>query len=296
MIDALKETFHQKLRLVDPEFEAENLSQYELFLAITESSIELMVVDSLKDKSMYFERFAAGHNVSVTETIEALNELMESHSFLQAAFWKRIVIAHDSPHYTLIPASLFDENFVEHYLPAVRSKEEWDFLHQYITIADMVQVFAVPANLKKWCATQWGMKAIEQVHATRGLLELNFRKGPTSAEEKMELTVENDLIHVLTKKGNRLVSLNSFHWQVPEDIVYFVLFTMEQLGLSAEKTNLVVRGMLDKSSQVFKKLYQYIRYVQIGQRPDFLYYGYVFDELPDAACHPLAGLHLCQKN
>ena len=52
-----------------------------------------------------------------------------------------------------------------------------------------------------------------------------------------------------------------------EDLLYYTLFSFEQLKLSAESIEVTVFGTIEKEDEYFNLLYEYIRNVKLGERP-----------------------------
>ena len=52
---------------------------------------------------------------------------------------------------------------------------------------------------------------------------------------------------------------NIFEYQTKEDFIYYILFTLEQLDLSTETTNISIIGAINEQSELYKILYTYIR-------------------------------------
>jgi hypothetical protein len=61
-------------------------------------------------------------------------------------------------------------------------------------------------------------------------------------------------------QNQKLLFFNSFDYQTPEDFIYYVLFTAEQLSLNPENFPLELIGNIDSESH-FKIAYKYIRNV-----------------------------------
>ena len=93
--------------------------------------------------------------------------------------------------------------------------------------------------------------------------------------EKTEKTIvyasiEKKNLEVCVLSENKLEFHNSFTTDTKEDLLYFLLFSMEQLGLSPEKTELVLLDDILKSDEKYNLLYQYVRNISFGNRPENL--------------------------
>ena len=68
-------------------------------------------------------------------------------------------------------------------------------------------------------------------------------------------------------KGSQLILNNTFEYTTKEDLLYFVLFSFEQLKLSTEEINVTLFGVIEKEDMFFNLLYKYIRNIKLGKRP-----------------------------
>ncbi len=71
-------------------------------------------------------------------------------------------------------------------------------------------------------------------------------------------------------QGKKLRLCNTFSFQAPEDVLYYVLFGFEQLDLSPENVSLNLAGAAAERGDIFDLLYRYVRevtYYDKGPRP-----------------------------
>ena len=55
---------------------------------------------------------------------------------------------------------------------------------------------------------------------------------------------------------------NCFEFKTKEDFIYYILFTAEQLHLNPEEFELILLGDIEKESELYTILYQYIRTIK----------------------------------
>jgi hypothetical protein len=69
---------------------------------------------------------------------------------------------------------------------------------------------------------------------------------------------------------NKLELHNSFTIDTKEDLLYYLLFALEQMGMSVEKIELILLDDILKSDEKYNLLYQYVRNISFGNRPENL--------------------------
>ncbi len=194
------------------------------------------------------------------ENETALPALLEQHPELSNTFYK-VLLSYDHPQSTLVPWSQFRH---EEGLNLLRSlygiNGSSTVISESIAGWQLYNVFAVPASLhelvsKKYAAGQYWHQysvAIKNIQAAEsgGHLLIDFRK--------------NDFTVVAAANGQLLLT-QTFLYATPEDVLYYLLKTVQQLGLSQQEARLSLSGLIDKQSALYKELYQYFLHLEFRE-------------------------------
>ena len=70
---------------------------------------------------------------------------------------------------------------------------------------------------------------------------------------------------------------NKFTFETKEDILYFILFTFEQLKINTETVQTKLYGEIIKGDEKYQLLYEYIRNIEFGLRPSHLNFSSKFN-------------------
>ncbi|MFM9057470.1 MAG: DUF3822 family protein, partial [Bacteroidota bacterium] len=100
-------------------------------------------------------------------------------------------------------------------------------------------------------------------------------------------------IDVLLSAGHELVFFNSFRYRTPEDFIYYLLFSIEQLQLNPDTLPVVFYGELEKISAAWMLSRKYIRNVRFGEKPEGIATSYGFDQFPAHQYHALLSQVTC---
>jgi len=76
-------------------------------------------------------------------------------------------------------------------------------------------------------------------------------------------------------EGTELIFMNAFSYSMPEDILYFVLFVIEQLGMTAAQQSVMISGPYCETASLSSQLRTYCGSVPYMPRPEDLGYGEV---------------------
>ena len=69
---------------------------------------------------------------------------------------------------------------------------------------------------------------------------------------------------VLVKKRGQLQLAQIYKYQSPLDVVYYLLKIIEELDLSRDETVLILSGLIEEKSDLYKELYQYFLHIQFS--------------------------------
>ncbi|MEO1096986.1 MAG: DUF3822 domain-containing protein, partial [Bacteroidota bacterium] len=65
------------------------------------------------------------------------------------------------------------------------------------------------------------------------------------------------------------------------------------LNRSQKTSDVILWGYIGKQSPHYNEFYKYIKNISFGDRPSYLKYGYMFDEVQDHHFFDLYSMHLC---
>ena len=78
------------------------------------------------------------------------------------------------------------------------------------------------------------------------------------------LFFNENIINITIFKDEKLVFSNAFIFKTKEDVLYYILFTFEQLNISTESVRVKLYGHIVKNEETYKLLYDYIRNIEFG--------------------------------
>ena len=100
-----------------------------------------------------------------------------------------------------------------------------------------------------------------------------------------------DLFNLL-KFSSLLKNNNSFDFNTKEDILYYTLFTFEQLKINTETVNLVLYGDIIKGESIYQLLYEYIRKIKFGSKPHHINLSSEFNSIQAYRFYALFSQHI----
>ena len=184
-----------------------------------------------------------------------------------------ILVIHNNNLSTFVPAPLFDENFLGSYLQYNTKVFKTDFFaFDEIANYEMNAVYIPYVNINNFFIDQFG--AFDYKHANSILVSKLLVASKNKDDKKMFVHINSEHFEIIVVQNQKLLLFNSFDYNTPEDFLYYILFTAEQLNLNPENFPLELIGNIDTESDYFKIAYKYIRNVSLIDVNDLRWNNY----------------------
>lgn len=108
------------------------------------------------------------------------------------------------------------------------------------------------------------------------------------------LNIGDGFIELAAKKRNDVLFYNFFKCATNEDILYYILFMMEQFNLDPVHTKLTIAGQKDPDDEIVKSIKRYIRQVNFCVLSPEVELGASFRSLPGHYYFTLLNQQLCE--
>lgn len=188
-----------------------------------------------------------------------------------------VIAAFDSTFHTLLPSSLYDPGQLENYLRLNFELPEGLIIHtDHIAEMDAWNIWAIEPDLEEEFKKRFAQ--IVLFHSSTPLIKsilVNSNQDPGKNILHLHFTKNRFDLAVLS--GNSLLFFNTFHFENDEDILYFTLYTAEQLRIRPEDATLKLFGDIEMTSDTVKLLREFLPETSFGSRPDGFNYSPLFD-------------------
>jgi hypothetical protein len=269
------------IRKTDESFDPFDTSKNSLFVVLNETHISWCILDNERNKYVVFESYAS-----------YLQELAENIPLIRQPF-ESVSLMIENNRSTLVPVLLFDPAEKQDYLDFIHEKDPgaetlYDTLHQL----EIVNVYGVSTNILE--AVQRVFPGGKVYHHSSALIQsiwMNYKN--RISHRKVFMQVRESDFDLVVFDGKLLNYYNSFHFTASSDILYYLVFVMEQLMLNPEETELILLGQIDKETELYDLLYRYIRNIEFVKRSTAFKYSYIFNDIPAHYNYSLFNLRLC---
>lgn len=204
-------------------------------------------------------------NFEVVQTpqtlLDQLKQAFNYHDVLKSEFSK-VQLIHSNNLQTLVPSALFEESALSDYIKYNTKIFKTDFItYDVIQNEDIMVVYVPFVNINNFIFERFG--SFEYKHSATVLIDRILQLQKNSTEPHMYINVNHKHFEITVTENNLLKLYNSFEYETPEDFIYYILFTAEQLNMNPEQFKCILMGTIKNDDNLFKLAYNYIRHVSI---------------------------------
>ena len=173
-----------------------------------------------------------------------------------------IVVLHNNSFNTFVPSALFDPKYPGSYLQFSTKVFETDFFAvDELDNYELNNVYVPMMNVNNFLIDQFG--AFEYKNANSVLVSKLLDASKNIDEKQIFVHFQDNHFEIVVARNQKLLLYNSFEYKTPEDFLYFLLFTMEQLFLNPETARVYLLGKVQENDNNFALAYTYIRHLTL---------------------------------
>ena len=268
---------NNKTLIKDSTFDSQQISKYHLSIELSEKSISYCIVD--KNKYRCYLLFS--QNYESQNLLKILNE----DEFITREFLSKSISFVNFPN-TLIPKELFNEKDKKNIFSVNHSLTNEELVIDELK-SKIINLYAIPNTIFQ---TVKNVIPEAIIRSNSSILINNFLS-LNNLQETMFLFLKDSYINIVVTKGDSLIFQNKFEYQTKEDLLFYVLFSIQQLNFSNEEINTVIYGNISKEE--YNILYQYIRNIKFGNKLKDISCSNEFNNIEDHCYNILYRQFLC---
>lgn len=248
-----------------------NISQEfdKLSIQVSLNGLSFCVLDTIENSIRYSDTIIFEEERSPYGLQKGLVALFERHSLTQKSF-SEVIVVHRNNLFSLVPKSLFDPNEMPNYLKFNTKILATDHMvYDEIEGHDMMNVYVPFVNVNNYIYELFGEFTFK--HNGTVMIESLLKGNTVDKEPTCYIHIAHRQMDITIINKKKLVLFNSFNFDTKEDLVYYLLFTMEQLKLDTEHTKLKLFGNVEEGDELYAICYQYVKNVSIFVLPTTSY-------------------------
>lgn len=297
ILGTITKKFKLNQKVKDESFEVDHINQYCLSLEVGRDSFRMCIIDTERSRCLWLEDYRFSSIFFTEQLLDQLQLIYEDHHVLKAGFWKTVRVSVKNQLFTLIPGSLFKREQANDYLqllreePASAPEDIYSYRH---ASNDIVNVFTLESSIASWFKAVYPAHQVEFIHQASALIEGIIQNVSSLYPSSMFAYVDGSYLTIVVVREKSLAFCNTFFFANTHDFIYYVMFVISELKLNPETIKLTLYGGLNHDSAIFNTLYKYIRHVVFGEKPKFLRFSYLFDEVLDHQYFNAYNISLCE--
>ena len=182
--------------------------------------------------------------------------------------YDNVLVLHNNSWNTLVPEPLFDVAFLSSYLQFSSKVFETDsFAYDVLKNFEMNNVFVPFTNLNNYMLDQFDV--FDFRHSSSVLVEKLLEASKNKLEKQVYVHFRKNSFEIVVAENQKLLLFNSFEIANAPDFIYYLLFTVEQIGLDPERFELYFLGDVSQESDFFEVAYKYVRNVSMLDVSEF---------------------------
>lgn len=232
----------------------------DLSIQISLNGLSFCILNRTQNKIELLKQLPFDKKANPFEILEQLKTALESDSELSQSF-SSVLVIYQNELSNLVPKALFDEQQSADYLKFNSKILKTDFIsYDEIAINESVNVYVPYVNINNFIFDSFG--AFEYKHASTILIDTILQKEITSHDAIIYLNINLQNFELVALKDKKLQLYNSFEYTTKEDVIYFLLFTIEQLHYNPETVKLKLMGTIEKDDDMYALIYTFVRFVE----------------------------------
>ncbi|MCG8475477.1 MAG: DUF3822 family protein [Cytophagales bacterium] len=280
-----KTTYEYKLvrSTIDKDrIQIDDLHHYNLSVMVGDRDLQVCVTDSRDFRCLLLDDYILDDVQDMNKKVELIHRIFLDHQLLSAGFWKSIKVAFKNRYFTQLPEKDFVPGNEQVYLAlgANIDSKVYSFLAQEACKMGMVTVFAAPTAFVQLFNSLYPNKRVQYYHQSSTIIQGSTESAVTE-ERKLYLYVDRFSLHITVLEKDQLIYYNQFIIKRFEDYIKYITLICNQLKVSTLLGDLTLWGFLGTKTGHYRQLQRYIPNIILGDRPEQLKFGYVFDELED---------------
>lgn len=272
------------LKLVDKNYRLRQSKQYHLNIRLTGNSFSYNVFDPVQSKFIaLFDTRSAGQPINFAPYIEEDDLLKQPFGLTR--------LMYTSAQFLLIPEEFYEEDQINKWFRAAFKQPGEVIINNPIKPLNARLLSALSSEEHGSIGDNF-VKAYLYHEAGPFITGLQ-RQYENTGQSFLCLNVENQYMEIAFLVNGKLQLYNRFDFENPEQFVYFPLFICKQSGLDPKDVNLLLSGVIDETSELYKQLYTYFRHLDFGELPNTFKYSKRLYDVPQHYFYSLMNMELC---
>jgi len=247
-----------------------NASQANLLMEIGETHCCFAVTDHAERMMVQSVYYAADEN----DREDMLKRVLQNHPEIKRSF-RQTVIGYYMRENILIPSKLYHFEETKKLLQALYEKDHNTTISESVSEWLLYNAYNVPVSLHELLSRSFATGNFWHVYSVILKNRIEQHEGG-----KLIIDFKTDSFSIVVIKNHSVLLAQIFNYSQPADILYWLLKICRELSVSQNEVRLVLSGLIDKRSAIYKNLEQYFLNIEFASIANGVRLSNPFHEYP----------------
>ncbi len=277
------------ISIIDSTFDISVTSSYYMSIQANLNGLSFCILDPVTNKYVLFEHKSFQqpdyHQTQLEE------QLITNNYFRQP--YKKVLFLYQTSSFALVPIPLFADDQAKEILEfnGCRLSAEDHLVTNKINMCDSVNIFAIPIFLYHTLKNQF--PDVRFFHQCTPMIESSLLRKKSQAEYQFLINIQEHSFEIIATQKHHLKLCNTFIYSNEKDLIYLILFTFEQLGLSVSNTYIELSGAIGNNDARYLLIKRFLKNVVLAPLPLHFEYSDAIHALETHCFVNLFNLPLC---
>ncbi|MDR1258588.1 MAG: DUF3822 family protein [Tannerellaceae bacterium] len=233
----------------------DNSEKYIMSIRLRSDGLSFSAYNPSEGQSFFYRDMTFDRNAPYVTSLKEVFFMNECLTWT----YKRTYLLCVSSQYTLAPEEMYQEKRRSQLLSFNFSSPEKRCMINTLKEEKTRLLFGLNEEVYEFCARSTTNPLFTH-HMTSPLIMLKKQIREGSAN-RMYVIVHNKMADIIRFDGADLLIANSFDFEQPEDLLYYVLYTWKQTGMDQLNDALLLSGEMNLCTRLANSLQTYIRHI-----------------------------------
>ena len=260
--------------LFDETLDINSTNNYEISIQVSLNGFSFCLLDTLRNKFVMLREYKLSGKEN--ELSSQVGEIIYKDDFLGKQYHAyRIVYIFERN--TMVPSGLFDPAIKNDYFTLNHNLEEaYTVSNNKLDYPDSYLLFDIRNDLQELMIKTF--PDASQSHHIKPLLFSSFKEASRQQGRYIKLNIEDTFFNIAIIENGKLEFFNTFRYRNASDILYYLMFTFEKLGIENHET-VHISGEIDSNDELYENLSRYASSLKLDTPEGKWSLSYVFDPL-----------------
>ncbi|GGK58698.1 MULTISPECIES: DUF3822 family protein [Flavobacteriaceae] len=247
-------------KITNNSLDYKNLEENHLSIQLSLDGFSFCVYNKPSNSIAVFAKYEFSNTPTPFEHLNLVKQLYSQEALLKLKYTS-VNVTHLNNLITQVPLPFFNKEDLKYYLQNTIKVLDNDYItYDEISNSEIVNVYIPFVNINNFLLDIYGTFIFK--HSSTVLIETLLNQFKNQSEDYCFVNVSNLNFELVVFKNKKLELFNYFSFKTKEDFIYYILFVAEQLNLDTEEFNLILLGDIERESELYTILYQYIRNIK----------------------------------